>query len=275
MSSDKKVFLVIGDPIEQSLSPLMHNAAFKFLSFNDDYIFLSQKVTSDELGDAIKACKETNINGIACTIPHKISVIKYLDDLDSQARTIGSVNSIVNENGKLIGYNTDVQGAIQPLEFLTSIENKKVAVLGAGGAARGVVFGLVEKKAKVTIFNKTLNRAFNLANEFSCNAQELSNISKVESFDIIINCTTVGMNNDESLVPKQFISSNQIIFDIIYNPYETKLIKDGIDKGAKVIRGVEMFLQQGFEQFKLFTKLNPPEEIMRDMVIDYLKNKSR
>jgi len=205
------------------------------------------------------------IRGVSCTIPHKIEVMKHLDEVDEVARAIGAVNTIVNDDGKLTGYNTDWLGVVTPLEKVTALKNKKVALLGAGGAARAVVFGLTQRGAKVTIFNRSLEKAQTLAREFACAALPLSEKAQIKKMDIIFNATSVGMHPDEEETPlaKEFMTSKQIVFDAIYVPHETRLLREAKEQGAQVIHGLEMLLQQGTAQFKLYTGHEAPEETMR------------
>ncbi|MDA0986697.1 MAG: shikimate dehydrogenase [Bacteroidetes bacterium] len=273
MQKVKNFFYVIGDPISHSLSPIMYNSAFKLLNIQKYNYFKLKKVKENKLFVVLKEFRNSNVKGVAVTIPHKQNVIKFLDKLDSSAKTIGAVNTILNRNGKLIGYNTDYIGAIKALRKFTSLKNKKIAIFGSGGSARAIIFGLIKQNAELSIFNRTFKNALTLANEFHCKALPISKLNQLINFDIIINTTPVGMINNKSLIPKKYISHKQIIFDIIYNPYETIFIKNGISNNTTVIRGVEMFLEQAYEQFKLFTNLNPPKSLMREIVLKKLLKK--
>lgn len=253
--------VVIGDPINHSLSPRMHNFGYISLGIDKDNLFIPVRVKNKNLKIFFEAVKTLGINGISVTSPHKETVIKYLDSLDKDAKKIGSANTILNKGGKLFGYNTDWVGAITALEKRTDLIGKKVAVIGAGGAARAIIFGLVKKEAIVKIFNRTIKKAEELAKEFGIGVG--TNINEIKNYDIIINATSIGMNKKNSPIDKDLLNKNQIVFDIVYSPIETKLIEDAKEKGAKIIYGYEMLLYQGIEQFKLYTGLDAPVEKMR------------
>ncbi len=261
-----KICMVIGDPIEQSLSPQMHNAGYEALQIDDQYVYVACRVNSSDIENFIKGVRSMNIRGISCTMPHKIGVMPYLDEIDDIAKKIGAVNTIVNEHNKLIGYNTDWQGILTPLEKITNLENKTVGLIGAGGAARAVAYAVTSKKAKLTIYNRTLEKAEELAQEFDGVAYSINEITTIQSADIIINTTSVGLHNkNEVLVPKEYITKNQIVFDIVYGA-ETQLLKDAKEQGAQTIAGIEMLLHQGAAQFKLYTEHDAPIEAMRKVL---------
>lgn len=265
LSAKTKICLIIGDPVEHSLSPAMHNAGYEALGMDDRFVYLGAKVNVKDVEMVIQAMRKMGIHGLTCTIPHKIEVMKYLDEIDETAKKIGAVNTVLNKNGKLIGFNTDWLGVVIPLEKITSLKDKKVLVLGAGGASRAVVFGLLNRKAKVTIYNRTNQKAIDLAKEFSCQSTELINNSEITDFDIIINTTSVGMKplENQTPIPVECLTEKQIVFDIVYVPYETKLLKEAKKRGAKIIHGIEMLLHQGTAQFEIYTGRKAPEEIMR------------
>ena len=273
LTAKTKICLLIGDPVEHSLSPRMHNAGYETLGIDDQFVYLGARVKKEDLEKAIWGVKALNIRGLACTIPHKVEIMKYLDEIDETAQKIGAVNTVVNNEGKLIGYNTDWYGVVILLEKLTSLSGKKIAVLGAGGAARAVVYGLLKQGAKVKIFNRDLEEAKFLVEKFRCPAADLSKIEEVKNFDIIINATSVGVSPQEnqSLLRKELISSSQIVFDVVYVPYETKFLKEAREKGAKIIHGLDMFLYQGVAQFELFTGHKAPEEVMKKVLYEHFK----
>lgn len=263
ITAKTKINMVIGDPVEHSLSPQIHNAGYNALHIDDQYVYVASRVEVKNIEDFIKGVRSMNINGISCTIPHKIAVMPHLDHIEDIAKKIGAVNTIVNENGKLYGYNTDWLGILLPIEKLTNLQNKTVALIGAGGAARAAAYAITSKGANLTIYNRTLEKAKNLAAEFGGKAYALDKIENVATVDIIINTTPVGLEKPkESPVPKQYITNNQIVFDAVYGMQETQLIKDAKEKGAKTIPGIEMLFHQGFAQFKLFTGYEPPVEAM-------------
>lgn len=263
-----KVCLIMGYPVKNSKSPAMHMAAYKALGIENEFIFLPAEVKPEGLEEAVNAARKLNIKGVSVTMPYKQAVIKYIDVLDDDAEEIGAVNTIVNDEGELTGLNTDWIGVMTALEKKTNLTGKKVAVIGAGGAARAIAFGLVKKNAHVKVFNRDIKKAKNLARDFEVESGSLDDINEISNYDIIINATSVGMNEDKSPIDKELINKNQIIFDIVYTPKETKLIKDAKEKGAEVIYGYEMLLYQGIEQFKLFTKYEAPVREMKKALLE-------
>ncbi len=261
-----KVCMVIGDPIDHSLSPIMHNVGYKALGIEKQFIYKKTKVKIKDLKKFTNSIQESNIRGISLTMPHKIEIMQYLDNIDKVANKIGAVNTIVNDNGALKGYNTDWLGVITPLQKITSLNKKRVALIGAGGAARAVVYGCMKKGAKVTIFNRTIEKGKQISDDFGCSYKSLELLSDLKDYDIIFNATSVGMkpNKDTSPILKEYINPHHIVFDAIYSPHETQLIKDAKDKGAKVIYGIEMLLYQGTAQFELFTNQKAPVDKMRE-----------
>jgi len=270
ITAKTKICMVIGDPVNHSLSPQLHNAGYKALGIDNEYIFVGCRVTSENLSDFMKGVRTMNIRGISCTIPHKISIMQYLEEIDDTAKKIGAVNTIVNESGKLKGYNTDWEGIVIPIEKITSLDGKTVALIGAGGAAHGAAFGVTQKGAKLQIYNRTPEKGLEITRQFGGESFGLDEIEKIKNADIIINVTSVGLspNENETPLPKEYISANQVIFDIIYTPYETRLLKDAKEQGATIIHGTEMFLQQGIEQFKLYTEHDAPVDAMRQALLN-------
>ena len=266
-----KICLSVGYPIKTSRSPSIHNAGYKKLGIDDEFIYLRAEVKPKDLKMAIDGVRGLGIRGVSVTMPHKQEVMKYLDKIDNEAKRIGAVNTIVNTNGKLTGFNTDFIGAIVALEKKTILKGKKIAVIGAGGAARAIVYGLKKKGSTIKIFNRTLDRAKKLAKEFGCEYGDLDSLEQVANMDIIINATSIGMNEDKSPIDKKILNKNQIILDAVYSPKETKLIKDAKEKGAQVVYGYEMLLYQGVEQFKLYTGFDAPVEAMREVLVKNLK----
>lgn len=266
-----KICLSIGYPIKTSRSPSIHNAGYKRLGIDDEFIYLRAEVKPEFLKMAIDGVRGLGIRGVSVTMPHKQEVMKYLDKIDKEAKIIGAVNTIVNDNGKLTGFNTDYIGALVALEKKINLKGKKVAVIGAGGAARAIVYGLTKKGAIVKIFNRSLDKAKSLGQEFGCEYEDLKNIGEISNMDIVVNATSVGMNEDKSPIDKKFLNKNQIVLDVVYTPKETRLIKDAKEKGVKVILGYEMLLYQGVEQFKLYTGFDAPVNAMREVLVKSLK----
>lgn len=266
-----KICLSIGFPIKTSRSPSIHNEGYKKLGIDDEFIYLRAEVKPKDLKMAIDGVRGLGIRGVSVTMPHKQEVMKYLDKIDKEAKMIGAVNTIVNDNGKLTGFNTDYIGALVALEKKINLKGKKVAVIGAGGAARAIVYGLTKKGAIVKIFNRSLDKAKSLGQEFGCEYEDLKNIGEISNMDIVINATSVGMNEDKSPIDKKFLNKNQIVLDVVYTPKETRLIKEAREKGAKVILGYEMLLYQGVEQFKLYTGFDAPIDTMKEVLVKSLK----
>ncbi|MBI4399113.1 shikimate dehydrogenase [Candidatus Micrarchaeota archaeon] len=276
-----QICCVIGHPVKHSLSPAMHNAAFRKLKLN--YTYLALPVLREELKITLDALKLINTKGLNVTIPHKVEVLKYLDKIDPLAKKIGAVNTIVNIKNKLIGYNTDAYGAIDALGHKgVRLKDKNVVVLGSGGSARAITFALLQEKASsITVLNRTPSNAFSLIQELgtsstSSGAGELnnSNLKKyLDSADICINTTSLGMTPrvNSSPVPKRLLNKNLTMFDIVYNPRMTKLLKEAKNKGCNIISGELMLLYQGARAFKLFTGKNPPLGIMLKTIIKNLK----
>ena len=262
-----KICLSIGYPIKTSRSPLMHNAGYKKLKIDNEFIYLSAEVKPEDLKMAVDGVRVLGIRGVSVTMPLKLEVMKYLDKIENSAKIINAVNTIVNDNGKLTGFNTDWIGAQTALEKRTNLKGKRVALIGAGGAARALCYMLNKKGAITKIFNRTLDQAKKLASEFDCEFSGLNSLEQVSDMDIIINATSIGMNEDKSPLNKDFLKKGQLVFDIVYSPKITKLIKDAKEKGVQVILGYEMLLYQGVEQFKLFTGLNAPVEAMRKTLV--------
>lgn len=265
-----KVVGLIGEPVEHSFSPPMHNEAFKTLGL--DYVYAPFNVSPDNLKSAIEGANSLNIQGLNVTIPHKINVIKYLNELDPIAELIGAVNTIDFKNLK--GYNTDGIGCIRAIEEVTKIKDKNIVVAGAGGAARAVVFYLAKYGAEeVNILNRNLKKAENLANDLlasnlisNVNSSDISEISKfISDADILIDTTPIGMHpnvSDEPIVKAADIHEELVVNDIVYNPNETVLLKEAIKANAKVVYGIKMLLYQGAESFKIWTGREAPIDVM-------------
>lgn len=262
------IYGVIGHPIAYSLSPAIHNAAFKELKI--DAIYKTFDISPQNLSDFMRKAR-SEIAGLSVTIPYKVEIMKYLDKIDEKAKKIGAVNTIINENGILKGLNTDVDGAMQALEEVTKISNKNILVLGAGGAARAIVYGLKEKNTQVTILNRTLEKAQQLAEEFNCNFDRLENLKKYTP-EILINATSLGMlsNIDESLVPKDFFRPRMVVFDIVYKPLMTKLLQDAKKAGCQIITGEKMLLYQAVKQFEIWTNQKAPVKVMQEALMQEL-----
>ncbi len=261
-----KLCMVIGHPVRHSLSPMIHNAGYKALSIDDQFSYVARDVDPDKIGDFVNDVRAEGIRGVSCTVPHKQLVIPYLDKVDPVAQKIGAVNTIVNDSGKLTGYNTDWLGAIGPIRKLAAVKGKKALVVGAGGTARAVVYGLTQAGAIVTVCNRTAEKSQKLAQEFGCDSAELAD-DLIQKADIIINTTTVGMNSKETPLYTDKLHTGQIVFDAVYSPYQTELLRRAKQKGSTVIHGTEMLLAQAYGQFKLYTGQDAPVEPMRQALM--------
>ena len=263
---------LIGHPVEHSFSPPMHNAAFEKLGM--DYAYVAFDVSPDDLKSAIDGAKSLNVKGFNVTIPHKIEVIKCLDEIDEVAALIGAVNTIDFKDMK--GYNTDGIGAVRAIEEVTSIKGKNVVIAGAGGASRAISFYIAKYGAdKLTILNRNVVKAQKLADDVLDSGLisnvEADSISEISSFlseaDILINTTPIGMHpnvDDEPVASASDMHEDLVVFDAVYNPNETVLLKEAIKAGAKPVYGIKMLLYQGAESFRIWTGNEAPVDVMED-----------
>lgn len=263
-----KVFGIIGWPVSHSLSPAMHNAAFKALGVKAVYGLLP--VAPEALKEAVSGLKALGIAGVSVTIPHKEAVLPLLDEASETARRIGAVNTILNREGRLYGTNTDWLGALKALEEKTTLPGKRAVVVGAGGSARAICFALKEAGADIFVYNRTLSRAEELAAHFGGKAFSLAEISRAEG-DILIQTTSVGLQEDKSPVPKEVLSRFEVVMDLVYQPLKTRLLREAEEAGCKIVDGLSMLVYQGAEQFRLWTGLEPPLAIMREAAENELR----
>ncbi len=271
----KKVFAVLGDPIEHSLSPVMHNAAFKVLEM--DCTYHAFKVSKENLKDAIKGAHAMGFGGLNLTVPLKEEAMKIVKP-DLLAAAMGAVNTVDFKDG-IQGYNTDGIGAEKALvDAGVKIEGAKVLIVGAGGAARGISFQLASDGAEVIIANRTPERAIQLADDVAivgnvrgCGLEQLDDL--ISSADVLINCTTLGMHPhvEDTIATAEQIHADLVVFDIVYNPLKTKLLMEAEKAGARTVSGVMMLVYQGAEAFRIWTGVKPPVEVMREAVIGALR----
>lgn len=255
-----KVFGVVGDPISHSLSPAIMNAALRRENVNGVFLPLHAK----SLKDLLACVRDIPIQGLAVTMPYKEEILPFLDNTDPFTAKIGACNTVVrSQDGKLYGFNTDTSGVVRPLEQRMTLNDARILVLGAGGAARAAVFGLRERGAQIFILNRSLPAAQKLARQAKARTIKRADLKKLD-FDVIINATPVGMgNNRESPLNADEIKA-QYVFDMVYDPAETKLIELARLRGAQVILGREMFVHQAARQFEIWTgKPAPREDMMR------------
>lgn len=258
-----RVYAVLGDPIGHSLSPAMQNAAFAATGFPG--VFVAFRVT--DIASAVTGIRGLGLGGVAVTIPHKVSIISHLDQLDPLAEAIGAVNTVVNEDGRLTGYNSDCAGAMKALLHATPVRGKRVAVIGAGGAARAVGFGIQSEKGELIIYNRSKDRGEALAKDLDASFRPLSEVRDL-ACDILVNTSSVGMHPDaeSSPIPIDFLTPGMVVMDIVYRPLMTRLMTGARDKGCTLVDGLSMFVNQGAFQFELWTGSPAPVDRMRETV---------
>jgi shikimate dehydrogenase len=273
MSAEFKTYCIIGDPIDHSLSPAIHNAAFNTLGLNCSYIGF--KVQEGQLKDSLDSLRAINIAGFNVTMPHKIKVLDYVDQYDNTVQLVGAANTVNNDNGKFRAYNTDVIGFIKPLhDRKIDFNGFEVFILGAGGAAQAVVVALAGEKgiAKINIFNRNTDRSKKLSNMIEKLGLEASIISSddiqriASKSHLIINATPLGMNNEKSLINSTDIREDAIVYDIVYKPINTNLLENAKTAGAEVVYGHEMLLEQAIASFKIWVQMDPPVESMKKVL---------
>ena len=267
---------LIGHPVEHSFSPPMHNAAFKKLGM--DYVYTAFDVDPNNLKEAIGGARALNIKGFNVTIPHKIEVMKYLAEIDEIASLIGAVNTIDFKDLK--GYNTDGIGAIKAIGEVTNVKNKNIVIAGAGGASRAISFYLAKYGAdSLTILNRNVEKAqglaFDVLSSGLIDSVESNSIDSMDltDMDILINTTPVGMHpnvDDAPIALAGDMHEDLVVFDAVYNPNETGLLKEAIKAGAKPVYGIKMLLYQGAESFEIWTGKKVPIDAMEEALIKTL-----
>lgn len=270
----KELYAVIGNPIAHSMSPVMHNDLFDYYGIDAHYHAF--QVKEKDLKDAVNGMKALGVKGFNVTVPHKVAIMPLLDEIDDLARAIGAVNTVVNNNGKFIGYNTDGMGYVKGLlSDIPSINNKNVLLIGAGGAARAIYFTLAREGVKtLDIANQTISKAENLRKEcpymvntkvFDLKTAE----NRLKEYDIIIQTTNMGMSPkiDETPLSLEDLRPETFVSDIIYNPLETKFLKLAKEKGAPIQNGLNMFVYQGALAFEKWTGIFPDIQRMKKKVL--------
>jgi 3-dehydroquinate dehydratase / shikimate dehydrogenase len=255
-----RVYGVAGDPVSHSLSPVVMNTAMRRETVNGVYLALHAK----SLKDLLACVREIPIHGLSVTMPYKEAILRYLDNTDPYTSKIGACNTVVRaQDGKLYGFNTDAAGVVRPLQQRLELENARILVLGAGGAARAAVFGLKERGAEVYVLNRTPAAAQKLARSARARTIKRADLKRL-SFDVIVNATPVGMGNTRESPLKEEEIKARYVFDMVYDPPETRFLKLAKTAGAQVIPGIEMFVQQAARQFEIWTgKPAPVEEMQR------------
>ena len=268
---------VIGNPVEHSLSPAIHNAAFQKLGLN--YVYLAFRV--ENLDRAIQGVRALgNVRGFSVTIPHKVAVIPFLDQVETTAKHIGSVNTIVVENGKLLGYNTDASGALRALtDAGVALEGQRVLMVGSGGAARAIAFALADKTGieRLTILGIEEAERRHLIEDLraktavcveGAHLNDATLGDAIKDARLLLHCTPLGMspNVEHTCVPAALLHSSLTVMDIVYNPLETRLLREAKAAGCRTIRGLDMFLNQAVAQFELWTRQPAPVDVMRTVL---------
>jgi shikimate dehydrogenase len=261
------LYCVLGNPIGHSLSPAMHNRAFEHHGLNAVYLAFQ----ATDLPAAVSGIRSLGIKGASITLPHKTRVMELLDTIDPTAAAIGAVNTIINQNGQLVGKNSDSTGATDALLTQTAIEDKAVLIIGAGGAARAIGFGIRKCGGQVTITNRSEASGNRLATDLGGVFLPPGELA-AKRFDILINTTPVGMHPqiEASPVAHDILRPELVVMDIVYTPLETRLLKAAARVGCKTVDGLAMFVNQGARQFEWWTGEKAPVEVMRRAVLENL-----
>ena len=283
ISTSTQFCAVIGNPIGHSLSPAIHNAAFDHL--NLDFVYVASRV-EDVRGALAGVRALSNFRGLSVTIPHKVEAMRYVDEIADVDRSIGAINTVIHEGDKLIGLGTDGPGALKALtDAGVVVDGKHILMLGSGGAARAIAFTLARTTAMRELAVLDINDAMlhgltadlQAGTDAAITAQTLNDkalATAMEAADIIIHCTPVGMHphEDASLIPVELYRPEQVVFDIVYTPLETKLLSEAKSRGCRTIPGVELFVNQAVLQFERFTGVDAPVEVMRRVVLEHLQS---
>jgi shikimate dehydrogenase len=266
-----ELYGVMGHPIGHSLSPILHNAAFRVCGLNAVYLAFESR----DAEGCLSGMRALGIRGMSVTIPHKSILIPLLDEVGSLAKSIGAVNTVVNDKGQLIGHNTDALGALRAMEEKVTLSGMRCLLIGAGGAARAIGFVLKDKGVALSVVNRSRHRGEALAGKLHCPYIPLDEVGKHDA-DMIIQTTPVGMYPyiNQCPVPEQLLKKDMLVMDIIYNPLETQLLKKAKDHGCTIIDGLSMFIYQGAEQFELWTGVHPPVSDMRKAVEEALQKQN-
>jgi shikimate dehydrogenase len=255
IDAQTELYGVIGNPVRHSLSPIIHNGAFKRLGWNAVYLAFEVK----NVEEAVRGIRGLGVRGVSVTIPFKTQVVPLLDKIEGLAKKIGAVNTIVNRRGRLIGYNTDCDGAIEALEEKMDLRGKRVVLLGAGGAARAIGFGLKERGYPLTVVTRSKERGQALSKGLGCDYLPVSSLVRMKAgefeADVIINATSLGMypRDGETPIPKELLKERMMVMDIVYQPLQTKLLREAKEKGCVTVDGLEMLIRQGMAQFEIWT----------------------
>jgi shikimate dehydrogenase len=276
MQTQIKTYCIIGDQVQHSLSPAMQNAAFNSLHLNCTYIAF--RVSKEELEESVSSLRSINIAGFNVTMPHKIDIIKYIDDLDLTAQKAHAVNTVHNIQGTLKAYNTDVYGFIEPLHRRKiSFNGMTILLLGSGGAARAVIAAISEENniSNITIASRNQKTSIALANigadlGLQCNNVDIDNVQKVAAKShLIVNTIPTGANNKTGIIDHEHISKDSIVYDVVYKPITTRLLEEAKRAQAQVVYGYEMLIEQGAKAFEIWTGMNAPRNAMKKALFGF------
>lgn len=258
------VFASVAYPNKGTKSPQMHNAGFRELGINSVYVAFE----TQDIASAIVSMRNLGIGGYSISKPHKQTVIEYLDQVDDTAREIGAVNIVHNREGVIKGYNSDWIGAIEALKEKISLSGKTAILVGAGGAARAIAYGLTKNGVRVSVYNRTVENARKLKDDFDLySAGTIEDLNSAGNVDIVINATTVGSNQSDDtphLVPEHLLTANTTVMDAVFMPKNTALLKHAKSNGCQIVDGIRMLVLQGVFTFELFTNKEAPIDIMQD-----------
>jgi len=247
IDAQTELYGVIGNPVHHSLSPMIHNGAFRRLGWNAVYLAFEVK----NVEEALRGIRGLGVRGVSVTIPFKTEVLPFLDKIEGLAKKVGAVNTIVNRRGRLIGYNTDCEGALEALEEKIDLRGKRVVLLGAGGAARAIGFGLAERGVPLLVVNRSKGRGRALSKELGCDYLAISSLARMKEggveADIMINATSLGMypRDGETPLPKELLKKGMMVMDIVYEPLQTRLLREAKKKGCVTVDGLEMLISSG------------------------------
>ncbi len=269
-SSATALYAVIGHPVGHSLSPLMHNRAFAHRGIDAVYLAFDVK----DVAAAVAGIRALGIRGVSVTVPHKISIMAHLDAIDPEAAGIGAVNTIICRDGRLLGKNSDSAGAMDALAEATEIADRRVAVIGAGGAARAVAYGVRHRGGRLRILNRSTDRGRALAEEFEGEFQPLSE-ADLRDCRVLINTTPIGMRPQTEAIPipADRLHPGLVVMDIVYTPLKTRLLALAEARGCTTVDGLAMFIGQGARQFEWWTGGPAPIRVMTEAVRDALEKK--
>jgi len=265
INASTDLYCVLGSPVSHSQSPLVHNISFRKNKINAVYLAFEPP----DIAAAILAIRTLGIKGASITIPFKETIMAYLDELDPQAKEIGAVNTVVNKDGRLLGYNTDSQAAVNPL-IPHNIKGKSICIIGAGGAARAVAHGIAKQGGHLIITNRSHKKGADLVDKVKGRFMPLDQIKSIQA-DVVINTTSCGMaplHLEDFPFPAQNLTPGMVVMDIVYTPLNTRLLSVARKKGCTTIDGLSMFVAQAAAQFELWTGIKPDTQAMRDAVLE-------